>query len=534
MKRILNVTCLFLLFSIKSNCQEFSLESAKCYGGDGDDIAYSVSNTIDNGLILAGSSNSFNGDISNHPYQGDDFWIVKLDNQMNIEWEKTYGGSYEEIAYSIIQLTDSSYVAIGSSKSQDGDVSFHHGLNDYSDCWIIKLDKLGNLEWEKSLGGTQIDYGVKILQDENELVILGVSSSDDGDVSGHHGDSTNFDNWVIKLDLNGNFIWENSFGGSFYDYPGDIIKTDVGYAICASTGSNDGDVTNHFGLSGNSFLYSDVWVYLLNDNGSLLQQNSFGGSSPDEAYSIITNNSGGFYVCGNSKSTDGNITVNKGLSDGLILNLDGNLNLLSQKTFGGNLTEGFRGLIKGVNDDNNLLLLTGSTQSNSMDINNHYGVSDYWALLIDTNYNIISSRCYGGNENEFCYSSCKKNSNSIVLAGYTRSNNNDVSGLHGNSNLKDYWLVNLGFTSSITNPIYSNNILFPNPSLDFLKINTLNLSQNTKINILNSIGEVVLQLNYSNQDQIIIDTRTLNNGIYFLEYSTTTTLEKFKVVVNHN
>ena len=260
MNKILWLSCLFLLISLGSHCQEISLESTNCYGGDGDDIAYSIYKTLDNGLILAGSSNSLNGNISNHPFLGDDFWIVKLDNQMNIEWEKTYGGSFEEIAYSIIQLLDSSYVVVGSSKSQDGDVSFHYGLNDFSDCWIIKLDKLGNLQWEKSLGGSQIDYGVKILQDGNELVVLGVSSSNDGDVTGHHGDTSNFDNWVVKLDLNGNVIWAYSFGGSLYDFPGDIIKTDFGYAVCGSSGSNDGDVTNHFGLTGNSFLFSDVWV----------------------------------------------------------------------------------------------------------------------------------------------------------------------------------------------------------------------------------------------------------------------------------
>src|SRR5207247_1541524 len=132
----------------------------KSLGGSGDDYAYSIQQTNDDGFIVAGSSPSNDGDVSgNHGHT--DFWIVKLDEDGNLLWQKSFGGSDYDQAKSIQQTVDGGYVVAGYSYSTDGDVSINHGANDY---WIVKLDTIGNLVWQKSLGGSNYDQGNSIQQ----------------------------------------------------------------------------------------------------------------------------------------------------------------------------------------------------------------------------------------------------------------------------------------------------------------------------------------------------------------------------------
>ena len=118
--------------------------------GTGIDAAFSLKQTPDNGYIVAGYTNSGDGDVcSNH---GDaDFWIIKLGSSGNIEWQKSLGGSLEDWAYSVNLTTNGGYIVAGYTNSGDGDVSDNHGS---ADCWIVKINDVGTIEWEKSLGGS--------------------------------------------------------------------------------------------------------------------------------------------------------------------------------------------------------------------------------------------------------------------------------------------------------------------------------------------------------------------------------------------
>lgn len=123
-----------------------------------------------------------------------DFWIVKLNNIGDIEWQKSYGGSGWEEAFAVQQTADGGYIVAGESPSNDGDVIGNHGSWDY---WVIKLDGSGNLEWQKSLGGSGYDAAHSIQQtSDGGYIIAGRSSSNDGDVTGNHG---SFDFWIVKL-----------------------------------------------------------------------------------------------------------------------------------------------------------------------------------------------------------------------------------------------------------------------------------------------------------------------------------------------
>ena len=144
---------------------------------------------------------SNDGDVAGlHGSYFSDCWILKIDNTGLIEWQKTLGGTFGDAAYSIVQTSDSGYVVSASTSSNDGDITNFHGT---SDCWVFKLNKSGKLLWQKALGGTNSDAnigsGIMPLSDSVFLVVT-ITSSIDGDVSGRKGDSSaDGDIWFVKL-----------------------------------------------------------------------------------------------------------------------------------------------------------------------------------------------------------------------------------------------------------------------------------------------------------------------------------------------
>lgn len=172
----------------------------KTYGGSSFDFAYSATETLDHGFLLCGETNSNDKDVSGlHGIYYDDSWIIKTDSKGAIEWSKTYGGSNGDAAYSAIQTSDSGYIVSASTASTDGDVSGNHGL---SDCWIYKINSSGALQWQDCFGGTWSDAslgsGVMQTKDSNFLVLSMTSSRD---LPGRKGDTADFDFWLVKFTL---------------------------------------------------------------------------------------------------------------------------------------------------------------------------------------------------------------------------------------------------------------------------------------------------------------------------------------------
>jgi Secretion system C-terminal sorting domain len=219
-----------------------NLEWEKNYGGSDSDLPQSIQQTTDGGYIVVGYSRSINGDVGGNN-GSTDYWIIKLDIAGNLEWEKNYGGSDSDTAFSIQQTTDGGYIVVGDSRSNNGDVGENYGSSDY---WIIKLDIAGNLEWEKNYGGSDWDFAWSIQQTtDGGYIVAGDSRSTDGDVGGNYGSS---DCWIIKLDMAGNLEWEKNYGGSGADVPQSIQQTtDGGYIVASESTSTDGDVGGNYG-----------------------------------------------------------------------------------------------------------------------------------------------------------------------------------------------------------------------------------------------------------------------------------------------
>ncbi|ESU22077.1 hypothetical protein FEDK69T_20510 [Flavobacterium enshiense DK69] len=213
-------------------------------GGDNDEFASSIQSTPDGNYIFAGGSNSNNGIFSdNHGLT--DFVVVKINNTGNVLWKKCFGGSNNEIASSIQVTPDGGYIVAGYTNSNNGNVSGNHGN---MDAWIVKINPIGDIMWQRCLGGSGAD-NANFIQTTTDggYIVAGYTRSNDGNVSGNHGE---MDGWVVKLDTNGNIKWQKCLGGNANDDIRSIHATaDEGYILAGSTFSKDGDVTSNNGES---------------------------------------------------------------------------------------------------------------------------------------------------------------------------------------------------------------------------------------------------------------------------------------------
>jgi hypothetical protein len=342
----------------------------KTFGGSNSDYANFVQQTTDGGYIIAGGSASNDGDVSDN-HGKFDFWIVKLTSTGELEWQKSLGGSANDYASSIQQTTDGGYIIAGYSGSNDGDVSGNHGKRD---SWIMKLTSTGELEWQKSLGGSNTDYANCIQQTtDGGYIIAGYSESNDGDVSGNRGYD---DYWIVKLTSTGELEWQKSLGGSANDYASSIQQTtDGGYIIAGSSGSNDGDVLGNHGER-------DSWILKLTSIGKLEWQKSLGGSCLDRAISIRQTTDGGYIIAGYSESNDGDVSGNHGSYDSWIVKITSTGELEWQKSLGGSNSDYAR-FIQQTTDGG--YIIAGGTDSNDVDVSGNQGERDYWIVKIYEN-----------------------------------------------------------------------------------------------------------------------------------------------------
>lgn len=288
-----------------------NLQWQKSFGGSNIERAESIQQTTDGGYILAGTTSSTDGDVTaNHG--GQDYWVLKLSPDGNIQWEKSLGGSGWENAVSIQQTTDGGYIVAGSTTdSLDGDITENNGLYDY---WVVKLDTGGAIEWEKSYGGMGDDLAYSVQQTLDGGYIIAGTSSDSvtGEIPTYPGIP---DYWIIKTDSLGNMEWNKLLGGSYHDNTQAVRPTqDGGYIIGGWSVSTDGQVTGNHGNH-------DYWVTKLDNLGNLQWQKSLGGSNVDMLHSIEQTADGGYIMLGYTFSTNGDVSGNHGSVDFWVVKL---------------------------------------------------------------------------------------------------------------------------------------------------------------------------------------------------------------------
>lgn len=249
-----------------------------------------------------------------------------------VQWSKCFGGTKDEKANSIIRTKDLGYIIVGTSWSNDGNVSDHHGLTDSSDGWVVKLDQIGNLQWAKSYGGSRNDNLSDIIEVNDGYVLVGSTESVDGDVTGLHtavvaGQTvTNADAWTIKIDKNGNLVWSKCYGGIMADHA-NVIKRAIGggFIVGADAMSSDGDLSTNTGDA-------DAWVFTIDDNGALQWKLSFGDPNGQYSADILVTHDGNYFLVGyqTNKGYPAQLPGREatGISEGFYAKIDNAGNLL--------------------------------------------------------------------------------------------------------------------------------------------------------------------------------------------------------------
>jgi len=356
-----------------------------------------------------------------------------ISQSFNIEWQSCFGGTDTEYPNDIIAVPGG-YLVIGETKSNNGDISFNHGL---TDGWVFKINNLGEIIWEKSYGGSGGEGCRRIIPDSfGNYYLVGASKSDDGDIS-YDPYPNSWDCWIVKIDIDGNIIWEKILGGT-----GDEVlwtgtaTNDGGVVALAWTTSNDGDVTSYYGLY-------DVWMVKLNSDGEKEWDFTIGTEGFDVGQAIIQTSDGGFLVgCASIIGEGGNLTCEpfNSFSEAVLVKLDSNLNIEWQQCYGGSNHDGVTALAE-VSDG---YIFGGYASSNDGDISGWHGEGDIWVVKVDFFGIIIWQKCLGGSNSEFLYKILITDDEDIIIPGTTRSTDGDVTGNHTISEYEhDIWVVKL-------------------------------------------------------------------------------------------
>ncbi len=398
-------------------------------GGSQFDYGFAFDRTKDGGYVLAGSTRSNDGDVSGNNGLLD-FWIVKQNGAGNTVWQTAIGGSNAEIAYEIHELDGGGFIVAGLSGSNNGDVSQNQGAYD---VWVTQLNNTGAIinEWSYGGSGEDVARAIKPTPDGG-YIFAGYTSSFNGDVSGNKGQE---DYWVVKLDNSGSIQWANNYGGTSVDLATALITTkDGGYFVTGSTESIDGDVTGNHGVQ-------DIWAIKLDPSGGIQWQIALGGSNNDQAFDCVQTKDGGYLIQGQTFSSDGDVSINKGGLDYWLVKLDQSGGIQWEKTYGGTGTDNGYSLLISDADE---IYISGGSSSTDGDVSTNLGQEDYWIAKLDNTGNIIWEKSFGGSGRDYCYQIDFAHDGGLMLFGHTLSDDIDVA---NNNGFEDYWMVKLDFSN---------------------------------------------------------------------------------------
>jgi hypothetical protein len=346
----------------------------KTYGGGSNDQLTDIIQLSNGNFMIAGFSNSsVGGDKTENSKGGFDYWVLKIDANGNVLWDKTYGGSGEEGFYTagkiVIKEISDGYILGGSSQSGiSGDKTSPSIINGQSHIWVLKLNEQGVKVWDKSFGGVGQTYQGDVLSealssieiiDNNGILLLGQSGSPSNTTLGNKTSPNKgaYDYWLIKIDASGNKVWDRSYGGNGYDFPTDMVYTNDGKVTVVGNAysGKSGDISR------STIGYQDIWAVRIDTSGNKIWDKSYGGTGYDSSPSIKKNSQGGYIITSSTESGKG-FDVSENLRGGFdywVIGIDDNGQKIWDKIFGGNSTDYAYSLIV----ENNSILVGGMSFS---------------------------------------------------------------------------------------------------------------------------------------------------------------------------
>ncbi|MCW4035416.1 MAG: hypothetical protein NWF03_08645 [Candidatus Bathyarchaeota archaeon] len=243
-----------------------NMEWNQTYGEAHEEYATSLVTTSDGGFALCARTDSFGAGLW-------DFWLIKTDAQGNMEWNQTYGGPEHDYPHTVIETSDGGFALAG--------FTFSFGAGE-DDVWLVKTDSQGNMQWNKTYGGTDGDRAKSLVEtSDGGFALAGITRSFDVD-SG--------DFWLIKTDSHGNEDWSKTYGGDEWEDANALVETsDGGYALAGVTFP---DLTEEF------------WLVKTDQQGNMQWNQTYGGANQDLADALVESSDGGFAIVGRSSSFD--------------------------------------------------------------------------------------------------------------------------------------------------------------------------------------------------------------------------------------
>ncbi|MFN7707374.1 MAG: T9SS type A sorting domain-containing protein [Sphingobacteriia bacterium] len=290
---------------VKTNAQGVQ-QWDSTYGGINQDELTAMLTTSDGGYLLGGNSFSeADGNKTAPGRGGSDYWIAKINSQGEVQWDRSYGGNGGDQVATMIATADGGYLLGGTSASEVGGnkTAPYRGNFDY---WVVKLNSQGEVQWDRSYGGTGYDEMATMISTADGGYLLGgisFSGADGNKTSTNIGD---FDYWVVKISSQGEAQWDRSYGGTGFDDLDEIFATADGNYLLGGTSIS--------GVNGNKTApfrggFGDYWVVKINTQGVSQWDRSYGGTDSDGLNTMFATSDGGYLLGGISRSEDGNKTA---------------------------------------------------------------------------------------------------------------------------------------------------------------------------------------------------------------------------------
>ncbi len=266
MKQLLLIASFFSIFTLGLQAQAPGILWSQTFGGPNNDEANGILKTTDGGYVVCGMTES-------KGRGGMDAWVIKLDPQGKLEWEKTYGDKGDEVAHAIIQTQDNGFAFTGYTTSKG---------KGKRDVWFVKLDSAGNMQWQGFYGGRKHEEGNSLVQTlDGNYVFVGSTRS---------FGSGGWDIFVMKIDTKGGRIWRRMLGGKKNDYGKSVVeqKKDSSLVICGSTASY-----------GNGL--SSLWLVKLSKDGRREWHKYYGTINKDMANHLTIKSTGEYVMAGTTQ-----------------------------------------------------------------------------------------------------------------------------------------------------------------------------------------------------------------------------------------
>ncbi len=392
------------------------------------------------GVIHFGSAGyTFTGDPPTNNGNSD-YWMFKTNYQGDIVWQHVYGGNEADILQSAEPTPDGGFILSGFSFSDaTGDKTEpNRGVRD---MWVVKVDGIGQLEWEKTLGGDTLDYASTAIPTNDGGYLIGgwTASTISGDVSEASRGGIDTDFWIVKLNAIGEKQWDRRYGGERADLIQRVIQTSDGGFLLAGTSNSDisGEKTE------NSRGSVDYWIVKIDAVGNIMWDRTFGGIYAEESYSIIRTVDGNYLIGGYSESpiSGDKTSAHRGGRDFWLVKIAPDGTFIWDKSYGGTDRDEMRNLR--TIRKNNIALIGFSGSNISADkTEDSRGMNDYWVVITNQEGDILSQKTLGGTSNDNMYDAIQVENGALIVGGFTFSDTGgDITDV--SNGFQDNWVVRL-------------------------------------------------------------------------------------------